>query len=337
MTATRAAASPHRTPDRRVVPPALPVIAQAIPQFLKDHHRFCNWRWEYRPDTSQKKPWTKPPINPLSGGYARTDDPTTWSSFAEALAAMETSGWPGIGFQLLDTKNIVVLDLDNCIDAASHEIAPWARQVVAMVPSYWEFSPSGTGLRGVARGRKPGPRSKTGNAEMYDGSAGRYVTLTGHHLAGSASNVEECQDGIHAAYRCFFPQDVTARVTVARAFRAVRLDDATVVSKACAARNGESFKRLWSGDWSTYASHSEADLALCARLVFWTCADASAVDRLFRQSGLFRPKWDQKHAGDGRTYGAMTIAKAVKRGSISSQADYRFRTIGTISVKVHET
>jgi hypothetical protein len=31
---------------------------------------------------------------------------------------------------------------------------------------------------------------------------------------------------------------------------------------------------------------------------------------LFRSSGLFREKWDQRHHGDGRTYGEGTILKA---------------------------
>ena len=35
------------------------------------------------------------------------------------------------------------------------------------------------------------------------------------------------------------------------------------------------------------------------------------MDRLFRQSGLFRPKWDVPHFGGGKTYGQATIEKAI--------------------------
>ena len=31
------------------------------------------------------------------------------------------------------------------------------------------------------------------------------------------------------------------------------------------------------------------------------------MDRLFRRSGLMRPKWDEVHHADGRTYGEGTI------------------------------
>jgi hypothetical protein len=36
------------------------------------------------------------------------------------------------------------------------------------------------------------------------------------------------------------------------------------------------------------------------------------MDRLFRQSGLYRPKWDERHFTDGRTYGRATIEQAME-------------------------
>ncbi len=91
---------------------------------------------------------------------------------------------------------------------------------------------------------------------------------------------------------------------------AVRTASPDLIERAKRARNGEAFTRLWNGDVSGYESHSEADLALCRRLVFWTGGDAAEVDRLFRRSKLMRPKWDERH-GD-RTYGKRTIDKALE-------------------------
>ena len=45
-------------------------------------------------------------------------------------------------------------------------------------------------------------------------------------------------------------------------------------------------------------------------LAFYT-KDAGQIDRMFRRSGLFRPKWDEKHGHD--TYGQMTIDKALEK------------------------
>ena len=52
-------------------------------------------------------------------------------------------------------------------------------------------------------------------------------------------------------------------------------------------------------------------MALCALLAFWTGGDHARVDSLFRQSGLLRPKWDEVHYADGRTYGEVTVARAI--------------------------
>ena len=71
------------------------------------------------------------------------------------------------------------------------------------------------------------------------------------------------------------------------------LSDSEVIQKALAASNGVRFSRLWNGDTSGYGSHSEADLALCGMLAFWTGGDATRIDTLFRQSGLYRKKWDR--------------------------------------------
>jgi putative DNA primase/helicase len=71
-----------------------------------------------------------------------------------------------------------------------------------------------------------------------------------------------------------------------------------------------------------YASRSEADAALCALLAFYT-KDAEQLDRLFRSSGLMRPKWDRPQSGT--TYGKITLANAIGhcRGGYDPQAYFR--------------
>jgi hypothetical protein len=70
------------------------------------------------------------------------------------------------------------------------------------------------------------------------------------------------------------------------------LDDQKLIDKAMGAKNGAAFAQLWRGEFQYYASHSQADMALCSVLAFWTGADAGRMDRLFRASGLMREKWD---------------------------------------------
>ena len=71
-------------------------------------------------------------------------------------------------------------------------------------------------------------------------------------------------------------------------------------------------ERLWRGDWQAdHESQSHADYDLCRTfLAFWTGNDAERMDRLFRQSGLYRPKWDERRGN--RTYGDTTIENAIR-------------------------
>ena len=141
---------------------------------------------------------------------------------------------------------------------------------------------------------------------MYDD--GRYFTVTGYHLPGTPKTVKERSRELAALHRRVFGP---ARTPVAvRSSTPVDLDDRALIERA---RKGDAFGRLWRGDVSAYANnHSNADLALCTRLAYWTGGDPARIDRLFRQSGLMRAKWDERHASDGRTYGQITVAKAVE-------------------------
>ena len=88
--------------------------------------------------------------------------------------------------------------------------------------------------------------------------------------------------------------------------------DEEVLRKAVSAANSDKFRDLWCGQWQSYAeypSQSEADLALCRMLAYWTDGNKQQVDRLFRQSGLMRPKWDEPR-GLG-TYGERTLCCAL--------------------------
>ena len=58
-----------------------------------------------------------------------------------------------------------------------------------------------------------------------------------------------------------------------------------------------------------YTSHSEADMALANILAFWCAKDYSQMDSIFRQSNLYRDKWDEKRKNS--TYGEQTLFKAI--------------------------
>jgi primase-polymerase (primpol)-like protein len=289
-------------------PGTLPVITEGIAHDLQVPNQWAAWRWEKRGGK-----WTKPPINPATGGYARNNDPDTWGSFETALWRMRKDRLPGVGFMFHPHDGLAGVDLDGCRDVRSGQIEPWALEIVGELDSYAEASPSGAGLKVFVRGDLPSGRRRKGAIEMYD--RGRFFTTTGHHLAGVSATVNDRQAELTRLHRRVFGPEKKPRgeKLAAEVFSAgMDLSDSDLLVRAMHAANGEKFERLWAGDTREYATsdnegRSEADLALCSLLAFWCGPDEERIDRLFRQSGLYRPKWER---ADYRT---LTVSVALDR------------------------
>lgn len=251
----------------------------------------------------------KVPFNPRTGGHAKANDPATWATFDEALAAR--ARYESCAFALTKDTEITGYDLDHCRDKDTGKAEPWAAQIIAYINSYTEVSPSGEGIRIFARGTLPPGDRKIGDFENYDDK--KFLTVTGDHLTGTPTKIEDRQPQIDILHHWIFAsRNGSPSRNGATPTRApVGLPDDDVIYQARAAKNGEKFQKLWSGDWSAdYPSQSEADLALMGRLKFWTGNSPDQLDRLYRRSGLQRKKWDERHGE--RTYGEGVIAKALE-------------------------
>src|SRR5579883_768255 len=282
----------------------------AIPFELRQRRQWVAWRYDER----DGKP-TKVPISLRAGGYADTTNPTTWATFDEAVKRMQDVKLPGVGYVFAADDPFCGVDFDDCI-VDDGTIAPLVQDWLRRLGTYAEVSPSGRGVKAIGRAKLPGDRHKLTDArawgckqiEMYDRA--RFFTLTGQRLDGLPDQITECQDAIDALYAACFPPQSGANGH-APAQSTVTDDDATLLEKARAARNGAKFAALYDrGDTSAYnGDESAADLALCQMLAFWTQRDAVRMDRLFRQSALYRPKWDERRGAE--TYGALTIRRAI--------------------------
>jgi len=117
-------------------PKALPVVVGNIPPELKELEQWAAWRWERRCGK-----WTKPPLNPSTGCYARNNDHDTWGSFDEALRRMRRDRLPGIGFMFHPDDGLAGVNLDDCRNPRTWEIEQWATEIVEWLDSYAEASP----------------------------------------------------------------------------------------------------------------------------------------------------------------------------------------------------
>ena len=139
--------------------------------------------------------------------------------------------------------------------------------------------------------------------------------MTGNRLANTPEGIADGAEALPWIHETYIAKKKPPRKSRKRKPQfSGSLTDEQVLEKARTAKNADDFIMLWDGQWQEdFGSQSEADLALCCALAFWTDKDGVQIDRLFRQSKLFRMKWDTVHHADGATYGAETIRQAIER------------------------
>ena len=294
---------------------------QSLPQWVA---------FELRPKQDRPGEFAKIPINPRTGKGAMANNPATWGTFEEAKTYAERNGLfeigengkqrGGVGFEF--ANGYAGIDLDHVI-LPDGTLKPFAREIVGLMNSYTEYSPSGTGLHILFKidgtpdewksflGGKLG--AKVGDVEFYTGV--HYFTVTGK-LYGEVKPLENRSEQAREVYRKYLIKlepkntDLSPQLLSNEKIQS-DISDTELLEKIFNSRNGYEVKALFDGDTSKHGGdESAADLALCNHLAFWTNGDAARMDNLFRQSRLMREKWDRPTAGS--TYGAITINKAIQ-------------------------
>jgi len=261
---------------------------------------------------------TKVPMS-ISGKKASTTDPSTWSSYAEVVSHnTSNANVDGIGFVFTDNDPFCGIDLDKCRNPETGEVEGWAKTIVKSFDSYTEISPSGCGLHVIIEGEKKGSKARKGRIEVYD--TGRYFTVTENIFSG-LDTVQERQKQLETCYNNLFAEKEFVSTLETKI-----IDDIDLIARAQNARNGAKFTALWNGDISGYKSRSEADLALCGLLAFWAGGDRERIDSLFKQSGLYREKWDRED------YKERTINTALEQITGTYNTDF----VSTLETKIGE-
>jgi hypothetical protein len=161
---------------------------------LTEQKRWVVWPWELRKGNGGKEKWTKPPRQARNPAYnARSNDPDTWGTYDEAVAAVAAGNADGIGYMLLGS-GIGAIDLDHVAeDGDSGKLKRWAEQLQAEANgAYQEVTVSGGGLRIVGTASGPEVQRKftfdrqTGaGIELYRNTA-RYITVSGLEVGDCA-------------------------------------------------------------------------------------------------------------------------------------------------------
>jgi primase-polymerase (primpol)-like protein len=307
----------QQTVNRPERPRPLAIHLDSIPSELGDRPQWVAWEYQHRERADPDKAWTKVPLDPKNRNKASPTNPFTWGTLKRAVALYQNGQVDGIGFVVTPDDPYVGIDVDDCRNALTGEIAPWVLNWISRFDSYTEVSPSGQGVRiwieaeALLPGGKYGRRTRVRdiNVEVY--SANRFLTVTGHRVAGSPATIEPRQEVLAEFLDAVGIVGGEPRSRSADTPRTPPHSDETVHRLAANAKNREKFQRLWEGDTSDYGGdNSRADQALCSLLAFWT-QDPEQIDRLFRQSGLYRSdKWERD------SYREPTIDNALDRDEV---------------------
>ncbi len=259
-----------------------------IPEALRKLNNWCVWKLEPCKDRMTKIPYTR------TGKKASSTNRDTWNSFEEMSGYLfaKRNLYSGLGFMISD--GIVFIDVDHCISADVMDER--GKDILSAFPeSYAEISQSGQGLHILTRGSVPKCfNNRKAGIEMYDSS--RFVAFTGNAI--QALEPTEEQDGLDYCFNKYSTRTGKPVSTCSEPLQAgiSTHSDRWIVSHAMnvTGQRGRDFRTLFDGDISQYESASEADSALCTLLAFWTDRDMAQMDRIFRQSGLYRPKWERQ-------------------------------------------
>ena len=290
-----------------------------------------------------KKP--KSPYNPLTATGAQANNPATWATYDEAIAFAERHGLfenriGGVGIEF--ANGLAGIDMDGVV-LPDGTLTDWAREVVELMDSYTELSPSGRGLHILFTvsepldalreflGNKDGRKDSKLGLELY--IARHYFTVTGN-VYGEMKPLAERTKEFKAVYTKYLAKPVielekpkpTSSIDTAPVSKGAMTPQGTYVRPADLPDNelweyifnnpvnGSDIRALYNGDISgytsthkdgkTYPDNSAADLALCTYLNYYTGGDSARVDRMYRQSGLMRDKWERTD------YREATLTKA---------------------------
>ena len=235
----------------------------------------------------------KVPKSP-STGRNLTKSVDGWGvSFDKAKKALEKYGFDGLGFVFKSDGPYCGIDLDKCV--INGDISPDAKAIIDACNSYSEYSISKTGIHIIVKNTSGTKISlKKNGVEAY--SCNKYFTVSGFGINGKGINEVDV------------PRMLDSYFNKSGEFVLNKVTD--IVKRISESGNGEKFLQLWNGNWrEEYDSQSEADMALCSILAFWT-ENREQTDQLFRMSKLFREKWDRS-VGNGKTYGQLTIEKVM--------------------------
>ena len=278
-----------------------------VPQELKNLKHWCCFKLQKRGEKL-----TKIPIDANTGNPGKSNDESTWSDFDTALNAINKFRCNGIGIYF--KYPYFGIDIDDVpTDIKRYKNNDHENNIVSefieMMGSYAEISVSGNGIHIISKGILPEGGRRKGKVEMY--SEGRFFTIS-DNIIGSYIDIADDSDygKVKYLHNKYIGESELIKNIPNDNKPGSDLTEEEIVRIASNSKNGLRFSMFLNGGWEQfYKSPSEARMALCNDLAFWTNRDFNKMDSIFRKSSVYDQKWDEKRGGS--TYGDIHLNKAI--------------------------
>lgn len=239
--------------------------------------------------------------------WAKANDSSTCSSFADAKDAMFRLNARGLSFNLMESPYTVV-DLDGVF--VDGQYSQLAQEIMNLTDgTLMERSVSGTGVHIFLKGKKdflmPGYKTKSdGGLEVFDN---KFISVTGDTFPTSTKEIKEPSYELVELLKERLGKTVETGTQQQTSQRSFRTTDDKVLERAKRGKVAQEFEGLYyRGDTSRYGcDHSRADFRLCGLLAYYTGGDEEQTRRLFESSALYR-------SAKGDDYVTRTVRKACR-------------------------
>lgn len=260
-----------------------------------NNKQWCNWRFE-----TVKGKLTKVPYFSKTRKASSTD-PKTWITMEEAEIAFNNGGnkFDGMGLFFPSDETLLGIDFDMCLENGKikHEKKDEIERFIKESNTYTEISPSGTGLHvflnleeslSITNKKEPKSVIKTDRKAMEIYTKERYFTVTNNPY-GKTLPVRKIskKEALRLLMIIGYPwtKEEATNKTVSKTSES--FDDATIIKKMFASKNGKDAKALYEGSSEKYkGDESSADMALCMHLAFWTGRNPIQIERIWLESPL---------------------------------------------------
>lgn len=183
---------------------------EKLPKVMRDRDHFICWsKIPFESRGKDGKPKMNKPKTPLSAATGRlaigggNNAEKDQRDLATAISMARKKDL-GVGYYMRADGNQTFLDLDGCAEVlpdGSLVLSDRAKEILALFSdTYWELSPSHTGLHGFVTGDLPKTIDKTVLGWLEGYSFGRYATMTGEALPGFPAVLADGQKRLDELY-----------------------------------------------------------------------------------------------------------------------------------------